>query len=101
MSAFTAVSDDHIASADRRVTSSALTTPRWFAARGGWTSPQAPDLFAGGEEHVHFARRRAVGDFAGEFDELVPPPESSSQIAARVKRAREIQREHRGNSAHP
>lgn len=23
-----------------------FTTPRWFAAQGGWTSPQAPDLFA-------------------------------------------------------
>jgi beta-glucosidase len=28
------------------VTFSHWTTPRWFAARGGWTNPEAPDLFA-------------------------------------------------------
>jgi beta-glucosidase len=28
------------------VTFNHFTTPRWFAARGGWTSPQSPDLFA-------------------------------------------------------
>ncbi len=28
------------------VTFNHFTTPRWFAAAGGWTNPQAPDLFA-------------------------------------------------------
>jgi beta-glucosidase len=28
------------------VTFNHFTTPRWFAAQGGWTSPQSPDLFA-------------------------------------------------------
>ena len=28
------------------VTFSHFTAPRWFAARGGWTNPQAPSLFA-------------------------------------------------------
>jgi beta-glucosidase len=28
------------------VTFSHFATPRWFAARGGWTAPEAPDLFA-------------------------------------------------------
>jgi beta-glucosidase len=28
------------------VTFNHFTTPRWFAARGGWTQPDAPDLFA-------------------------------------------------------
>lgn len=28
------------------VTFNHYTTPRWFAAQGGWLSPQAPDLFA-------------------------------------------------------
>jgi beta-glucosidase len=28
------------------VTFSHWTTPRWFAARGGWANPEAPDLFA-------------------------------------------------------
>ena len=28
------------------VTFSHFTTPRWFAARGGWTNAEAPDLFA-------------------------------------------------------
>ena len=28
------------------VTFNHYTTPRWFAARGGWTNPQAPGLFA-------------------------------------------------------
>lgn len=28
------------------VTFSHWTTPRWFAARGGWTNPEAPELFA-------------------------------------------------------
>src|SRR2546425_5688273 len=28
------------------VTFNHFTTPRWFAARGGWTNPDAPDLFA-------------------------------------------------------
>jgi beta-glucosidase len=28
------------------VTFTHFTTPRWFAARGGWTNPEAPDLFA-------------------------------------------------------
>lgn len=28
------------------VTFSHFTTPRWFAGRGGWTNPEAPDLFA-------------------------------------------------------
>lgn len=28
------------------VTFSHFSAPRWFAARGGWTNPEAPDLFA-------------------------------------------------------
>jgi beta-glucosidase len=28
------------------VTFNHYTTPRWFAGRGGWTNPEAPDLFA-------------------------------------------------------
>jgi len=28
------------------VTFNHFTTPRWFAARGGWTATEAPDLFA-------------------------------------------------------
>jgi beta-glucosidase len=28
------------------VTFNHFTNPRWFAARGGWTNPEAPDLFA-------------------------------------------------------
>jgi beta-glucosidase len=28
------------------VTFNHFTTPRWFAARGGWTNPESPDLFA-------------------------------------------------------
>jgi beta-glucosidase len=28
------------------VTFNHATTPRWFAAAGGWTSPSSPDLFA-------------------------------------------------------
>lgn len=28
------------------VTFNHFTTPRWFAERGGWTNPEAPDLFA-------------------------------------------------------
>ena len=29
------------------------------------------DLLAGGQEHVHFAGRRLLGDLAGQFDQLV------------------------------
>ncbi len=41
------------------VTFNHYTTPRWFAAQGGWTNPQSPGLFARFCEHA--ARRLAGG----------------------------------------
>jgi len=40
------------------VTFSHFTSPRWFAAAGGWLNPEAPDLFAAQCERV----MRAMGD---------------------------------------
>lgn len=42
------------------VTLSHFTSPRWFAAAGGWGNPQAPQLFARFAERV----ARALGAFA-------------------------------------
>ena len=41
------------------VTFNHVTTPRWFAAQGGWLNPQSPDLYARYCEHA--ARHLAAG----------------------------------------
>ncbi|CAN7196141.1 family 1 glycosylhydrolase [Phenylobacterium sp. LjRoot219] len=40
------------------VTFNHFSSPRWFAARGGWTNPEAPELFARYCDHA--ARRLAA-----------------------------------------
>lgn len=42
------------------VTLSHFTSPRWFAAAGGWSNPQAPELFARFAERV----AQALGEYA-------------------------------------
>lgn len=43
------------------VTFNHFTSPRWFAMRGGWTSPEAPDLFA---RYCDRAARRLAANMA-------------------------------------
>ncbi len=42
------------------VTFNHFTTPRWFAARGGWEAPDAPDLFARYCDRVARAMARGI-----------------------------------------
>lgn len=63
------------------VTFNHFTTPRWFAAQGGWQSPDAPDLFARFCDRA--ARHLAAGighamtlnepNLAGFIGEILPP----------------------------
>jgi beta-glucosidase len=79
------------------VTFNHFTTPRWFAARGGWQNPDAPRLFARYCDRA--ARHLASGighaltlnepNLAGKLEALVPPQflagdKAMSEAAARA-----------------
>lgn len=79
------------------VTFNHFTAPRWFAARGGWTHPEAPDLFA---RYCDRAARRLAANMGSAvtlnepnmitvIGEVLPPPmiEMVRQMNAAAGRA--------------
>jgi beta-glucosidase len=71
------------------VTYSHFTAPRWFAAQGGWTNPQAPGLFARFAERATRHLGAEIG-YVTTFNEpnlplllkmLLPPPVFEAQRA--------------------
>jgi len=72
------------------VTFNHYTTPRWFAARGGWTDPQSPALFARYCDRA--ARHLADGmshattlnepNLTGQIATILPPDAAATMLAA-------------------